>query len=112
MKDTVFQVRLADFLKKNGYVVGPLENISFSSLSLAGTQQGENFWISGLGIQGDELISNCFGDYQYSRGIRCTCRASIRGDGSTITVPFQLRGRLAVPCIAISGKEKAAEICF
>ncbi len=112
MKNTSFQVRLADFLKKNGYAAGPLENIIFDSVSLSGTHQGEHFWISGLGIRGDELVSNCFGDYQYTRGLRCKCSASIRGETSAVTVPFQLKGQLGTPCIEITGKEKSSDLCF
>lgn len=112
LKNTNFQLRLADFLKKNGYTAVDLNEINFESVTLAGTHQGEHFWISALGIRGDDILSNCFGEYQYTRGLTCNCSASLRSETSGFTVPLKLKGPLSSPCLVISGKEKGGELCF
>lgn len=111
LQRTVFQKKLIDFLRKNGYILKTIDDLTFRSAFIVFSQGGENFFIGNATVTGEEVNIRTSGRYYYHRGLSLPFTVHINesemnGTKKEIRVPLVLRGLLLNPILDVQKKNK------
>jgi hypothetical protein len=112
LKNTIFQNRMRQFLRKNGYPYDSIGTINFDSITLSVSQTGEKFWLSNFSFQGDSISWYGGGEYTYAGGLNGRVGLTVKGKDSSARIPVQAFGPLLSPCIDVSDKKESQKECF
>lgn len=98
IKNSEVQTNIDGLLKKCGYERVNLSDLSIGSLNISISQTAENIYLKSLSLSSDMANLSSYGSYNYLTGLNIVSNLSFAtGDGSTATVPLNIRKTIAAP---------------